>query len=71
MNRQAAITAMRDGHKVSHPFFEPHEFIYMDNGRLYDEKNVKLNWVEFWEVRNSEKWDKDWHVMFSVNSSVK
>ena len=37
MTRQEAIQALKEGHKVSHKWFSNDEYLYMENGELYDE----------------------------------
>lgn len=37
MTKQEAIQALKEGHKVRHKLFSNDEYLYMENGELYDE----------------------------------
>lgn len=65
MTKQEAITAMEQGHKVTHRYFEPHEWV-----RLND---VKVNYIMedgamihpsiFWKDRHGvAAWETDWEI---------
>ncbi len=60
MNKQEAIAAMLNGSKVTHRFFLPEEFIYMESGIIHDENKMPL--YRFWEYRKIEEWNDNWSI---------
>ena len=61
MTINQAKTALWEGHKLAHRFFEKNEYAYMDeDGNLRDEKGTRMH--RFWEVRESLAWQHDWKV---------
>lgn len=60
MNKQEAINAMLNGAKVTHRFFLPEEFIYMESGLIYNEINTLIG--ETWEWKLIQHWDEDWSI---------
>lgn len=60
MTKEEAIAAMLNGSKVTHKYFLPEEFIYMESGFIYDENDYDLS--DFWQVRWEEHWNNDWSI---------
>jgi len=60
MTKHEAIAAMLNGSKITHKYFLPEEFIYMESGRIHDETGQIL-W-RFWDNRMIEDWNQDWSI---------
>lgn len=63
MNRNQAILALRDGHKLTHEYFTQEEYIYFKDGEIYSEDDVCHGWSEFWSLRTADCWDKGWTII--------
>jgi hypothetical protein len=61
MNKVQAIAALSEGKKLTHDYFQPNEFIYMADGKIFSEDGVMH--PKFWELRDTEVWDKYWSVV--------
>jgi len=55
---QAKKTAITNGSKIKHPFFDIHEYIYFKNGDWFDENDRMLS-ETFW-YNMGEKWQNNW-----------
>ena len=66
MNKQEAILAMLDGNRVTHQTFTSDEYIYMKDGKIYDEEDFLL--YQFWELRTDDCWDNYWSIFGIINS---
>jgi hypothetical protein len=63
MTLQEAQNTCRKGIKITHYYFSVHEFVYCDkDGSLRDEKGYKLGWFEFWNIRKTNGFEKDWYL---------
>jgi len=62
MTKEQAIEAMGKGEKVTHRFFDAHEFITMKGTIYIDEMGYSLSPNAFWAYRTSEEWETDWSV---------
>jgi len=65
MTKFEAIEAMKDGEKVTHRFFENHEFVCIVKGDeeeyLFDD-GARCSAKEFWKYRYSMEWLSDWEI---------
>lgn len=60
MNRQEATAALLAGKKVSHLYFEEHEFAKLGVGdRIEFEDGCSIDWNTFWADREGSNWDTD------------
>lgn len=55
MSRQEAIEAMKRGEKVTHRFFEPHEWITIEGHGIRFTQG-------FWPDRTGNEWETDWEI---------
>ena len=60
MNRNEAKQAMLDGKKVTHDYFNDEEFMYMREGKIYDEQDILHD--QFFEIRQAEHWNNNWEL---------
>lgn len=63
LTKQEAIKALEDGHKLSHRFFQPHEYIYLKDNKIFMEDDYSIDIETFWQDRNSLMWNKDWYII--------
>jgi len=56
MEKLEAIKQMEAGVKITHRYFDPEEWMTMQDGELVLEDGVKCNPKEFWNHRNSIEW---------------
>ena len=64
MNKQAAITEMRKGNKITHRHFSPSEWMTMKGNRILLEDGVNCFQEEFWQWRTDSTWD-DGYSLFT------
>ncbi len=62
MDKEGAIQAMKDGLKVTHPYFSEGEYIYMKRGKLYDHNNTELT-SYYWDLRKGRAWQDNWTIV--------
>jgi hypothetical protein len=62
MTRAEAITAMREGKKVTHKYFSPDEWATQENGQILLEDGVRCSPDEFWKYRQETYFDNDWSI---------
>lgn len=64
LTRDEALTALIDGHKVTHQSFTDDEFIRMEEGIIYDENGYNMGTVceEFMNIRRGGNWETGWRV---------
>jgi len=71
MTKDEAILAMREGKKVTHRYFTPDEFVYMDGKNIslngndlyyFFEDGVKVSATEFWKYRTDASFETDWEI---------
>jgi hypothetical protein len=63
MTKQEAIQAMQQGKKVTHQYFTPDEWMTMEDGLIILEDGVRCKPFEFWQWRNSEKWEDGYSML--------
>jgi len=64
MNKEQAIEAMRKGKKITHRFFMPKEYIYMEGECVIGEDGISHGEF-FWFHRKNEMWSRDWRIFFA------
>jgi len=63
MTKSEASEAMKTGAKVTHRYFDPKEWITMnDNLSIVTEEGVTSSTTEFWGWRKSHVWETDWSI---------
>lgn len=62
LTRAEAIQAMKEGKKVSHRYFTPDEFIYMEGDTIHTEDGAQCSSKEFWSIRSNVMWEIDWNI---------
>ena len=65
MTKNEAQQAMREGKKVTHRFFQPDEFVFMQDTKGSDyttEDGCTLSEIDFLTLRTDPAWDKDWSI---------
>jgi len=77
MNKIEAIEAMKQGHKVSHEWFSPDEYIYMIDGEIYDENDYKMSCIgannqliTFWTDRTDSTWIEGGWEIFKTGADL-
>ncbi len=61
MNNVQAKSQIEKGKKVSHMYFEPHEWVMgLPNGEYQFEDGVTISPTDFWRTRSDEFWIEDW-----------
>lgn len=61
MNKQEAIAVLKEGKKLTHRFFAPHQYIYQDHNEIVHEDGVRMSVKEFWAIRDGGlAWDMEW-----------
>lgn len=72
MNRLEAKQALSEGKKITHSYFEPGEFVYLEcmnpNTRpvIYNcvfEDGATQEENEFWELRKGSQYDNGWEIL--------
>jgi hypothetical protein len=63
LTKKTAIQLLWSGEIISHRLFSNDEYIYIKNNSLFDEKNLELNYNEFWNYRKDTWFDDDWFVI--------
>lgn len=60
ITKEEAYKLMEQGHKVCHEYYSGGEYLYLRNGRIYDENNYDMGtrFDPFWEVY--QKWPTGW-----------
>jgi hypothetical protein len=61
MTKQQAITAMKEGLKVRHPFFKQGEWIKMEGDIIITEDDDRSNQAIFFGYRDD--WETDWDIV--------
>lgn len=62
MTKNVAILEMLTGERVTHRYFNSHEWVTIERGMYVFEDGVKIKPSEFWSTRNSEDWKEDWSI---------
>lgn len=63
MLKEEAIVLMIQGKKLTHRYFEPHEWMTMlGPDVILFEDNVKCTIQEFWTIRSEPEWNTDWSL---------
>ena len=66
MNKTEAITALKQGKRLTHRHFTPEEWVERHpSGKLVFEDGCQCSMTEFWQYRTCENFNKDWAVMQS------
>jgi len=61
MTKEEAFQKLREGEKITHKYFLPHEYIYMKDGELMTEEDY-YGTPEFWKLRAGPQWDNGWEI---------
>lgn len=67
MKRAEAITAMREGKKVTHKYFSPEEWATQDKGEILLEDGVRCSPALFWMDRKTPMFDDGWELWKQKN----
>ncbi len=63
MTKEEAIVAIKSGKKITHRYFEDHEYVTItDDGQMLFENGSKQSWFEFWSLRPDSCWNMDWDI---------
>lgn len=65
MTKSEAITAMKNGLKVTHRYFSSDEWMTMQDGRILLEDGCKCSPEEFWRWRKDNNWN-DGYSLFKT-----
>jgi len=60
--KEQAIEKMQEGFLLTHPYFEPGEWISVRGGRIIDECGFDLGKINgsFWKYRTDKIWNDGW-----------
>ncbi|WP_286727882.1 MULTISPECIES: hypothetical protein [Sphingobacterium] len=64
MNKKEALQFMKDGYKISHDYFQDHEWMTIRDGKILLEDGVKCSIEEFFAYRTSSDWEEDYSFFF-------
>jgi len=63
MNKEQAKIALKEGKKLTHRYFAPHEYIYLEGNEIVHEDGARMSVKEFWAIREGGlAWDDDWEL---------
>jgi hypothetical protein len=62
MTKQEAIEALKKGERLTHLTFTEDEFIYIQDGKMFDETSMPIDENHFWNYRNSYIFDNGWSI---------
>jgi hypothetical protein len=62
MTKDEAISAMKEGKKVTHRHFTDKEWISMKDGRILTEDGYNHDAREFWSYRKDKAFEEDWEL---------
>lgn len=62
MNKEQALQAMREGKKVTHTYFEEHEWMTIVGYKIQLEDNVVISIEEFFKYRDTEDWNEGYSI---------
>jgi hypothetical protein len=62
MTKDEAIKEMQAGKKITHPYFASYEWMTIDKGSLLFEDGVRCSISEFFSLRTSEQFNKDYSL---------
>ena len=65
MNKEEAKQALKEGKKITHEYFEKHEFVMKHptiSGYIVFEDGVAQSESNFWNLRKDNYWDKGWEL---------
>lgn len=63
LTKEQAKCCLTQGAFIKHQYCTDDEYLYMEKGVLRDEKGYSLNWIDFWNHKTNECFDKGWYVM--------
>ncbi|MDR2274492.1 MAG: hypothetical protein LBF27_26535 [Sphingobacterium sp.] len=58
MNKEEALQFMKDGSKISHEYFQSHEWMTIRDGKILLEDGVKCSVEDFFAYRTSSDWEE-------------
>lgn len=62
MTKEEAIQAMKEGKKVTHPYFSKDEWLTMDGNKIYLEDGCSCWSYDFWVNRKGFGWDNGYSL---------
>lgn len=63
MTASKAKQALNDGLKITHRFMEEYEWVREKTATtLVFEDGIEVDKQEFWDLRQSPEWEKDWSI---------
>lgn len=62
MTKEEALLALKDGEKLSHRYFDPHEWVREEDGVYIFEDGCRCEPVDFWAFRDGNSWNYDWRI---------
>jgi hypothetical protein len=63
MNKEEALTAMREGRKVSHEYFSYEEWLTIINGKLVTHEGEACSIEDFFKTRTGEIWETGYMIV--------
>ena len=63
MNKQEAVDAMKEGHKVAHSNFSSDEWMMRGGRGIIFEDGCQCSPSEFWQYRTEDWWDTGWRIV--------
>lgn len=70
MNRKEALQFMKDGSKISHEYFQSHEWMTIRDGKILLEDGVKCSVEEFFAYRTSIDWEEGYFFFFEKDQKA-
>ncbi|MGJ1335663.1 hypothetical protein [Sphingobacterium siyangense] len=70
MNKKEDLQFMMDGSKISHEYFQSHEWMTIRDGKILLENGVKCSVEEFFAYRTSTDWEEGYFFFFEKDQKA-
>lgn len=63
MTKDEIIKQLEGGKTVRHRFFEPGEYVYLQDSKIHFEDGNSIDPAIFWHDRQGDHFEKDWEIL--------
>ena len=67
MTKAEALQAMREGKKVTHCYFQPHEWMMIKDNMILFDDGLTITIEEFYNDRNQDSWENEYSFFEDPN----
>lgn len=67
MTKAEALQVMREGHRVTHRYFQPHEWMMIKDNMIIFEDGTTITIEEFYNIRNQDSWENEYSLFEDSN----